>query len=69
MAGIELLDHNKQPATEAALRIIKNLLQAGFIFLPEGEFSNVISFTPPLTMTEAQLRTSISALRCDIEQL
>ena len=69
MVGIELLDHNNQPATKAALRIIKNLLHSGFIFLPEGEFSNVISFTPPLTITEPQLRASVSALRREIEQL
>jgi 4-aminobutyrate aminotransferase-like enzyme len=69
MAGIELLDPDNQPATDAALRIIKNLLHSGFIFLPEGEFSNVISFTPPLTITEAQLRASVSALRREIEQL
>jgi 4-aminobutyrate aminotransferase-like enzyme len=69
MAGIELLDQNNQPATEVALRIVKNLLHNGFIFLPESEFSNVISFTPPLTITEAQLRASISALRREIEQL
>ena len=69
MAGLELLNHNNQPATEAALRIIKNLLHAGFIFLPEGEFSNVISLTPPLTITESQLRASVSALRREIEKL
>ena len=69
MAGIEMLDQNNQPATDVALRIIKNLLHAGFIFLPEGEFSNVISFTPPLIITEAQLQASVSALRREIEQL
>jgi 4-aminobutyrate aminotransferase-like enzyme len=69
MAGVELLDDKNRPATDAALCVIKNLLHAGFIFLPEGEFSNVISFTPPLTITEAQLRASIAALRREIEKL
>ena len=34
---------------------IKELLHRGYIFLPEGEHGNVISFTPPLTITKAQL--------------
>jgi 4-aminobutyrate aminotransferase-like enzyme len=51
------------PATEEALRLIKTMLCAGFILLPEGEHSNVISFTPPLTISEAQLKTTVSALK------
>jgi 4-aminobutyrate aminotransferase-like enzyme len=39
------------------------MLNSGFILLPEGEHSNVISFTPPLTITEAQLKTTVSALK------
>jgi 4-aminobutyrate aminotransferase-like enzyme len=38
-------------------------LHAGFILLPEGEHSNVISFTPPLTITEAHLKTTVRALK------
>jgi 4-aminobutyrate aminotransferase-like enzyme len=30
--------------------------------LPEGEHSNVIGFTPPLTISENQLRAAVSAL-------
>ena len=42
MAGLELLNKNGSPATELSLRVIKELLHRGFIFLPEGERSNVI---------------------------
>ncbi len=48
MAGIELTLPNGKPATAATLTAIKKLLHRGYIFLPEGEFGNVISFTPPL---------------------
>ena len=51
-----------KPATEEALHAIKKLLQRGFIFLPEGEHANVISFTPPLTITKAQLAKAVAAL-------
>jgi 4-aminobutyrate aminotransferase-like enzyme len=69
MAGLELRDLQNRPATDVALSIIKKLLCRGFIFLPEGEHSNVISFTPPLTITEAQLRSGVVALQEEIDQL
>jgi 4-aminobutyrate aminotransferase-like enzyme len=62
LAGLELRLANGKPATEAALEIIKRMLRRGFILLPEGEHSNVISFTPPLTITKAQLGRTIRAL-------
>jgi 4-aminobutyrate aminotransferase-like enzyme len=62
MAGVELRKRNGQPATAEALGAVKTLLQRGYIFLPEGEHGNVISFTPPLTITKAQLKASVRAL-------
>ena len=55
MAGLELRRPDGLPATDEALRVIKAMLQRGFILLSEGEHGNVISFTPPLTISEAQL--------------
>ena len=62
MAGVELRLPDGKPATEAAMRVIKKMLQRGFILLPEGEHANVISFTPPLTITKAQLAKAVAAL-------
>ena len=62
MVGVELKLPNGQPATETALQAIKALLYHGFIMLPEGEHSNVIGFTPPLTITKAQLTQAVNAL-------
>jgi 4-aminobutyrate aminotransferase-like enzyme len=62
MAGLELFNKNGSPATELSLRVIKKLLHHGFIFLPEGEHANVISFTPPLTISERQLRSAVAEL-------
>jgi len=63
MAGIELTLPDGSPATNVALAAIKKLLQRGYIFLPEGEHANVISFTPPLTISHAQLAPAIAALK------
>jgi 4-aminobutyrate aminotransferase-like enzyme len=62
MAGVELRRHDGSPAAAETFAAIKTLLQQGFIFLPEGEFGNVISFTPPLTITKAQLTKAVAAL-------
>ena len=62
MAGLELLDADGSPATVESLRIIKTMLHRGFILLPEGEHGNIISFTPPLTITEEQLKTAVKQL-------
>jgi 4-aminobutyrate aminotransferase-like enzyme len=37
-------------------------LHRGYIFLPEGEHANVISFTPPLTISRGQLARAVAAL-------
>ena len=66
MAGLELRTKAGAPATAETAQIIKSLLHRGFILLPEGEYANVISFTPPLTITEAQLRSSVAALQQEI---
>lgn len=63
LVGIELKRLDGSPATEQTLGIIKKMLHAGFVLLPEGEHSNVISFTPPLTITEAQLKLAVTKLR------
>jgi 4-aminobutyrate aminotransferase-like enzyme len=60
---LELRQPNGAPATETALRLIKEMLHHGFILLPEGEHSSVISFTPPLTISERQLATAVKTLR------
>jgi len=63
MAGLELLLPSGSPATALALQAIKSMLHRGFILLPEGEHANIISFTPPLTITERQLQSTVVALR------
>jgi 4-aminobutyrate aminotransferase-like enzyme len=62
MAGLELRLPDGLPATALALRAIKAMLHRGFILLPEGEHSNVISFTPPLTISEGELRRTVHTL-------
>jgi 4-aminobutyrate aminotransferase-like enzyme len=62
LAGIELRRPNGSPATAETFDEIKKMLRRGFILLPEGEHGNVISFTPPLTITKMQLVKVVAAL-------
>jgi 4-aminobutyrate aminotransferase len=62
MVGVELRRHDGTPATAETFAAIKTVLQRGYIFLPEGEYGNVIGFTPPLTITKPQLAKAVAAL-------
>jgi 4-aminobutyrate aminotransferase-like enzyme len=62
MLGLELRRGNGSPAGTEAMTLIKRLLRRGFILLPEGGHGNVISLTPPLTITKRQLWPFLMAL-------
>jgi 4-aminobutyrate aminotransferase-like enzyme len=63
LVGLEVCLQDGAPAMEAALRLVKTMLQRGFILLPEGEHPNVIGFTPPLTISPNQLKATVNALQ------
>jgi 4-aminobutyrate aminotransferase-like enzyme len=62
MAGIDVhySDGRADPVT--ALQVVKQMLERGFILLPEGEHGSVISLTPPLVITPRQLQQTIHHL-------
>jgi len=67
LAGLEVRHPDGSPAAGVGLRIVKAMLRRGFILLPEGEHSNVIGFTPPLTISEADLKRTLSALAEELD--
>ncbi len=69
MAGLELRQRDGSPATAETMAIIKQMLQRGFVLLPEGESANVISFTPPLTITTDDLNRTVAALGETLQSL
>ncbi len=62
MAAVELRRADGAPATVEAITAMKEMLRRGYILLPEGEHSDILSFTPPLTITAAQLRRAVREL-------
>jgi 4-aminobutyrate aminotransferase-like enzyme len=69
MLGIQLDYHDGPPATRESLAVIKALLGRGMIFLPEGEFANVISLTPPLIISKRLARKTLAAIRKELERI
>jgi 4-aminobutyrate aminotransferase-like enzyme len=63
MVGLELCLPGGVPATIVSLRIVKDMIKRGFILLPEGAHGNVISLTPPLTISRSQLAAAVEALQ------
>ncbi len=62
MAGIEIRDDAGLPGTTVVLAMMKRLLAEGFIVLPEGADAEVLSFTPPLTITDTELDRGVAAV-------
>jgi 4-aminobutyrate aminotransferase-like enzyme len=62
LVGIEVRRPDGSPATNEVLETVKAMLHRGFILLPEGEHANVIGFTPPLVISENQLKTTVRTL-------
>jgi 4-aminobutyrate aminotransferase-like enzyme len=69
MAGVELTYADGSPATRESLLLIKNLLGLGYVLLPEAAAANVISFTPPLTISLLQLRSCVRQLQQQLIQV
>ena len=68
LAGLEVTRQDGSPATELALNTITRMLHDGFILLPEGEHANVISFSPPLTISVASLKRAALSLSANLAQ-
>ena len=64
MAAIELVRDrgSRTPAPALTATVLGALLREGVLAYPGGVHDNVICFTPPLTITEAQLGHAIGAI-------
>lgn len=63
MAGLELQHADNRSGTDITFKVVQELLRRGVIVLPEGEHGNVISFTPPLIVSEQQLDHAMAKLK------
>lgn len=68
MIGLELLRKDNTPATEETQTIVTEALRKGVILITEGEFGNVISFTPPLVIEDKDLKYALNIVEDCIRQ-
>jgi 4-aminobutyrate aminotransferase-like enzyme len=55
MLGVELIDAKGQPATDTAIRVMKSALRDGILLLADSPSSNVLSFSPPFTISDDEM--------------
>jgi 4-aminobutyrate aminotransferase-like enzyme len=69
MAALELRRADGLPATREVLDLVKAMLSRGLILLPEGEHANIVSFSPPLTISEKQVDDTVRVLAEELGRL
>ena len=62
MQGLEVLDKSGQPNPSLAGQIVEATLARGLILLSGGEEGNVLSFTPPFTITPAEIDFAVQEI-------
>ncbi|HEX7088984.1 MAG TPA: aspartate aminotransferase family protein [Longimicrobiales bacterium] len=69
LQGVELVEDraSRRPATALARRVADGALRRGVLVLGEGPAGNVLAFTPPLVITEAQLQHALGVLEAELE--
>ena len=55
MQGIEVIDAQGKPDPARAGTLVEAMLARGLILLSGGTEQNVLSFTPPFVITEAEI--------------
>ena len=55
MLGIEFADQDGTPRTDLALKLVDQMRDHGFMLLPSGPWSQVVSLSPPLMIPKACL--------------
>ncbi|HLU24378.1 MAG TPA: aspartate aminotransferase family protein [Longimicrobiales bacterium] len=68
LLGVELVEDrtSRRPAAALAARIVSGALRRGVILLAEGPHANVLAFTPPLVITEAQLHHAVDVVEDEL---
>ena len=63
--GIEFIQNkdSKEPDGDFTARLVYRLFELGLVCFSTGEFSNVIEWTPPLTITEEECKDAVKILQ------
>jgi 4-aminobutyrate aminotransferase-like enzyme len=62
LIGVELRDQGGEPIPAAGVAVAERLLRAGVLALPAGDSGAVIELSPPVVLTDGQVRFGIDAV-------
>ena len=63
MIGLELVEPNGDPDGNRAIKIVKRALADGIILLGGGPDNNVLSFTPPFSISEEEIDFVVNRIK------
>ena len=63
MIGVEFADNNGSPRTDLALRVVDEMRNRGFMLLPSGPWSQVVSISPALNIPKPCIDEYLAVFR------
>lgn len=67
MIGLEFIQPDGSPDSEAVKRIVSHAREDGLILLPTGTYSNVIRLLPPINLSDSELTEGLEKLSAAIQ--
>ncbi|MDG0993684.1 MAG: aspartate aminotransferase family protein [Akkermansiaceae bacterium] len=68
MLGVELRHADGKPAGDEAGIILTEMLGSGVMMLADGPCGNVLAFTPPFIISDAEMQFAVDALQCALDR-
>lgn len=68
MLGVELRHADGKPAGDKAGIILTEMLRSGVMMLADGPSGNVLAFTPPFIISDAEIQFAVDALQCALDR-
>jgi 4-aminobutyrate aminotransferase-like enzyme len=62
MCGVEIGGMALEVAGQRVFRAVREALSKGYVFLPCGEFGNIVSWTPPYVISDGELERSVDVI-------
>jgi len=66
MQGVELRHPDGRPAGDVAIALVQTLLRQGLLLLPEGPEGHVLSFSPPIGISDDEIALTVNRLRAGL---
>ena len=69
MIGIEIMNADRKLSAQTVISWTSQLLEAGIIVLPTGDHGEVLGLSPPLIISNAQMKRATRLLTKTLNQI